>query len=786
MTAPVLRMTTTEARPSDKMPARTDNGWHYDAATFPAGRHTPGSYPGQLADVYAQHTGMFALDLDLYKPEKAAAWAGKATGRYLAGRKPYIVRGDEGSQRYLIAATPEQAAQWWPAASGVPWGDIRSAGLAPSPGAAHPSGDIYQAVPGPDPVQYPDGTIVMTNVVRFDEGLKAALIEDGAHARDDRVLNRGDVDLPGDDGRCTRVAAWLETTARLGEATSASGSTANAAVNYLKRLDSEGHRVGGWLDEVIGVLPYTEEGDFAKMWATAPVSEPPLGEDLSCCGGPDSFGMMPGDRAALLNGHVAATALAVPAGLEGAPAGYLAALAVNGAPRALGRRIVRTLASDITPRRVRWLWDERLALGTLALFGGREGAGKSTLCYTLAADITRGTLKGEHFGTPKPVAIVATEDSWEFTIVPRLMGAGADLTLVHKLSVATGEDLETSLVLPYDMNALRAELADSGAVMLILDPLMSRLDASLDTHKDADVRRALEPVTAIADDTGVVVAGLIHVNKTATTDALTSLMGSRAFAAVARTVLYVMADPGDETGARRLLALAKNNLGRSDLPMMAFTIAAGVVAKDPDGRDITTGVLTWVTDVPQLTLAVLMATAAHGPEKVTAEDKAADWLTGYLRFHGGRAESKEVKDAGDKAGHKERTLQRALRQAEVVVENTTTKPRRTYWVLSDGTTDPSRANSRAGTQDFGATAQGRQLLTQQGGPDLGKQEISSRATVAPNQPVPARELARLGPTVNGHGQPGLPPDKAAVWAQAQAAQAARQASPDTPDERTAQ
>jgi hypothetical protein len=37
------------------------------------------------------------------------------------------------------------------------------------------------------------------------------------------------------------------------------------------------------------------------------------------------------------------------------------------------------------------------------------------------------------------------------------------------------------------------------AVLLILDPLLSRLDDRLDTHKDADVRRALEPLVALAE-----------------------------------------------------------------------------------------------------------------------------------------------------------------------------------------------------------------------------------------------------------------------------------------------
>jgi len=56
------------------------------------------------------------------------------------------------------------------------------------------------------------------------------------------------------------------------------------------------------------------------------------------------------------------------------------------------RQLVLTRASDIKPRRVRWLWDGRLALGMLALLAGREGLGKSILGYWLAAMITRGEL----------------------------------------------------------------------------------------------------------------------------------------------------------------------------------------------------------------------------------------------------------------------------------------------------------------------------------------------------------------------------------------------------------
>src|SRR3954464_6558261 len=97
------------------------------------------------------------------------------------------------------------------------------------------------------------------------------------------------------------------------------------------------------------------------------------------------------------------------------------------------RRLRLTRASEIPIRPVHWLWADRIALGTLALLGGREGIGKSTMAYQLAADLTRGRLPGVHFLQPRAVIVAATEDSWGHTIVPRLMAADAHLALVYRV-----------------------------------------------------------------------------------------------------------------------------------------------------------------------------------------------------------------------------------------------------------------------------------------------------------------------------------------------------------------
>ena len=240
-----------------------------------------------------------------------------------------------------------------------------------------------------------------------------------------------------------------------------------------------------------------------------------------------------------------------------------ATIPTTSAPEAHPARTIRlTPASAIVVKPVRWLWQDRVPVAALSLEAGREGIGKSIHTARIAADVTRGRLEGVYKGNARSVIIAATEDSWEHTIVPRLMAADADLDRVFRVDVETADLVETSLSLPKDLALLETAITAANVALVVLDPLMSRLDAALDTHKDSEVRRALEPLVTLADRTGVAVLGLIHVNKSSTTDPLTSLMGSRAFAAVARAVLFVMTDPDDENA--RLLGQAKNNLGRSD------------------------------------------------------------------------------------------------------------------------------------------------------------------------------------------------------------------------------
>lgn len=345
-------------------------------------------------------------------------------------------------------------------------------------------------------------------------------------------------------------------------------------------------------------------------------------------------------------------------------------------------------ASTIAIRPVRWLWDDRISLGTLCLIGGREGVGKSLVTYTLAAQVTRGTLPGVYLGQPRGVIVVASEDSWEHTIVPRLIGAGADLDLIYRLTVNTPDGQEGELELPCDLEELERIIGETSSALVMLDPLLSRLAHDLDTHKDADVRRALEPLVKLSNRSSACFIGLIHVNKSTSADPLTMLMGSRAFTAVSRAVLFVMTDPND--ASKRLLGQAKNNLGRMDVPTLSFQIIASLVATTEEG-EVWTGRVDWLGDSEFSLHDAIAATSATAQDKSDRADASA-WLSDELSSLEGPMDSAKVKRAATAAGHSLSTLHRARTALHVVVTSAGF-PKRTYWTLPASSQNGHHADS---------------------------------------------------------------------------------------------
>ena len=393
-----------------------------------------------------------------------------------------------------------------------------------------------------------------------------------------------------------------------------------------------------------------------------------------------------------------------------------------------------TWASEIKAEPVLWAWVEgghgRIPAGSLSVAAGREGTGKSSWALWVAAQLTRGTLPGAFWGQPRRVFYVAVEDSWAHTLVPRLMAAGADLSMVGRFEVVTTKDEEVTLSLPADIGLLETAVLEHRAAGVFIDPLISVLGAGIDTHKERDTRSALDPLAKLADKTGAIVCGIAHFGKGNNTDAASLITGSGAFKNVPRTVFGFARDDTEDGG--RVMTQVKNSLGRDDLPSLTYLIEA----VDVPVQDSTTSVGRFsFTGTSERSIHDILRdtrSAAVDEEDQTARTGAEHWLMDFLGSEGGQVPKRDVLKAA-RGEFSERTLQRAMKGAMFTIESKGF-PRTTTWCLAVA---PGTAATPWESQKAGATgATGRDLRKQDGATESELQSRQSRqATESPRAGV---------------------------------------------------
>jgi hypothetical protein len=224
-----------------------------------------------------------------------------------------------------------------------------------------------------------------------------------------------------------------------------------------------------------------------------------------------------------------------------------------------GNLVRLTAAASFTIKGVKWLWKGRIPAGMMTILAGREGIGKSTVSLDIAARLTRGTLEGRYGGRPQNVILCATEDSWEHTIAPRLMAVGADMSRVFHIAIQDENGGYRAITAPGDIAAIEKAIRELQPALMLIDPIMAIIDGRIDTHVQQQVQQGLEPLVKLCERAMMAVVGLIHVNKSTTTDALNSVMGSKAFTSLPRSVLYCIADPSSDDGY--LMTHEKCNVG---------------------------------------------------------------------------------------------------------------------------------------------------------------------------------------------------------------------------------
>ena len=232
-----------------------------------------------------------------------------------------------------------------------------------------------------------------------------------------------------------------------------------------------------------------------------------------------------------------------------------------------GSRVELIRACDVNPEPVAWLWSGWLARSKVHILGGAPGTGKTTISMALAATVTIGGRWPDGSRSPAGnVVIWSGEDDPADTLVPRLLQSGADISRVYFVgSVREGLD-RLSFDPARHMEALRREIATVGDVKLpIVDPIVSAVQG--DSHKNAEVRRGLQPLADLAAAEGCALLGITHFSKgTGGREPVERITGSLAFGAVARVVLVAAKhqSEGGDGETKRLFLRAKSNIGPDD------------------------------------------------------------------------------------------------------------------------------------------------------------------------------------------------------------------------------
>lgn len=173
-------------------------------------------------------------------------------------------------------------------------------------------------------------------------------------------------------------------------------------------------------------------------------------------------------------------------------------------PAALpGRRGKLIRLSDVKARPITWLVPGRIPNGAVTLLAGRPGKGKSQLCASIGASLTTQGV---------PWILVGAEDGLEDTVRPRVEAAGGnpDLTYAFVMESAGEDDIA---FLPDDIDALGRAVKESGAGLVVIDPMAAHLAPDLNSHNDHSVRQALRPLTRMAQTTGAAIIVVSHFRK---------------------------------------------------------------------------------------------------------------------------------------------------------------------------------------------------------------------------------------------------------------------------------
>jgi RecA-family ATPase len=253
--------------------------------------------------------------------------------------------------------------------------------------------------------------------------------------------------------------------------------------------------------------------------------------------------------------------------------------------------------------------------------------------------------------------MISGEDDPDDTIVPRLIVAGADLSIIHIINdVVKKRDGELSVLsLDQHMKSIDSMVQQCKASLLVIDPV-SAFMGDRDSHKDSAVRALLNKVRQYAIDGNYAVLLVTHFNKPGekSSSAAHRVMGSLGFVAAARSVYAFVKDPADPD--RRLFLPIKNNLG---LDKDGFSCSIKVKRK----RNLTQPApyLQWDDEAVegQRVDEIMTQASPRAQAQKEEEQEIREWLDGFVK-PGKRVRATKFNDELDQQGFSKRKVRKLM------------------------------------------------------------------------------------------------------------------------------
>lgn len=190
---------------------------------------------------------------------------------------------------------------------------------------------------------------------------------------------------------------------------------------------------------------------------------------------------------------------------------------------------------DVVSKEVEWLWYPYIPYGKITIVEGDPGKGKTTLVLKLVAALSRGLpLPCDDDREQEPIHIIyqTAEDGIDDTIKPRLEKAGADCSMIRVID-------ETDKELSMTDDRLEQAIIETGARLIILDPIQAYIGATVDMHRANEIRPVLKHLGIIAEKHNCAIILIGHMNKASGSKSTYRGLGSIDIQATARSVLLV-------------------------------------------------------------------------------------------------------------------------------------------------------------------------------------------------------------------------------------------------------